>query len=395
MKLKLTLLFLAVASIAMAQKKEMRKIERAIEKENFLEAFEVFNSIDENAVEDKYAGTYQFYKSAILVDLSGAKKASLEDLRAAEGALAQAKILEFDDSDLEASVENSIQIRKLEIANEKVAEGKFKIALLLVEELYASNPSNLDMLYNAGNLAYNNGLYDKAIDKYDLLLEKKYTGEITNYLATNQDGVLEKFSNKTFRDFAIKSKSHTLPTSETTPSNLGDIVLKTVWLYTDQKQNKQKAKLIYETALQNHPKDTSLKLVKADVYLTLGMMEEYKEAIENVDSDITDPKVFDNLGEAAMKSKNYESAVRYFQSSLKLAPDDYFALVSLSNAYLEQGNLEETSAEEQKVFYTNAAGYLEKAHKVKPEEKGIMATLVSLYDFIGMTDKAAEMKAKI
>jgi hypothetical protein len=36
MKLKLTLFFLAVASIAMAQKKEMRKIERAIEKENFL-----------------------------------------------------------------------------------------------------------------------------------------------------------------------------------------------------------------------------------------------------------------------------------------------------------------------------------------------------------------------
>ncbi|MFB0902853.1 MAG: tetratricopeptide repeat protein, partial [Nonlabens sp.] len=236
---------------------------------------------------------------------------------------------------------------------------------------------------------------DKAIEKYDLLLEKKYTGEITNYLATNQDGVVEKFSNKTVRDFSIKSKSHTLPTSETTPSNLGDIVLKTVWLYTNQKQNKQKAILIYETALQNHPKDTSLELVKADVYLTLGMMEEYKEAVENIDLDITDPKVFDNLGQAAMKSKNYESAMRYFKSSLKLAPDDYFALVSLSNAYLETGNLEQTTAAEQQELYLKAIGSLEKAHEVKPEEKAVMGTLLSLYDFLQMKEKSAEIKSKM
>jgi tetratricopeptide (TPR) repeat protein len=288
-----------------------------------------------------------------------------------------------------------MQKRKLDIANEKVAAGEPQIALSLVEEVYEKDPRNLDLLYDAGNLAYTNSVFDKAIEKYDLLLEKKYTGERTNYLATNQDGVVEKFSNKTVRDFSIKSKSHTLPTSETTPSNLGDIVLKTVWLYTNQKQNKQKAILIYETALQNHPKDTSLELVKADVYLTLGMMEEYKEAVENIDLDITDPKVFDNLGQAAMKSKNYESAMRYFKSSLKLAPDDYFALVSLSNAYLETGNLEQTTAAEQQELYLKAIGSLEKAHEVKPEEKAVMGTLLSLYDFLQMKEKSAEIKSKM
>jgi tetratricopeptide (TPR) repeat protein len=395
MKLKLTILFLAVVSLAMAQKREMRKIEKAIDKEDFAEAFGIFNSIDENAVETKYAGTYQFYKAASLIDLTGITKAGLADLRAAEAAFYEAKALGFNDLKLELLLENRMQKRKLDIANEKVAAGEPQIALSLVEEVYEKDPRNLDLLYDAGNLAYTNSVFDKAIEKYDLLLEKKYTGERTNYLATNQDGVVEKFSNKTVRDFSIKSKSHTLPTSETTPSNLGDIVLKTVWLYTNQKQNKQKAILIYETALQNHPKDTSLELVKADVYLTLGMMEEYKEAVENIDLDITDPKVFDNLGQAAMKSKNYESAMRYFKSSLKLAPDDYFALVSLSNAYLETGNLEQTTAAEQEELYLKAIRSLEKAHEVKPEEKAVMGTLLSLYDFLQMKEKSAEIKSKM
>jgi len=395
MKLKLTILFLALASIAIAQKREMRKIEKAIDKQDFVEAFAVFNSIDENAVETKYAGTYQFYKAASLIDLTGLKKASLEDLRAAEAALKKSKDMGFNDLALVSLLEQMIEARKFEIANERAVSGDPKMALSLVEEIYANSPSNLEMLYSAGNLAYNNAMFDKATEKYDILLEKNYTGVVTSYLATNKkNGVVENFSNENFRDTAIKYKTHDNPTSLSSPSNLGDIVLKVVWLYTER-DDKEKAKFIYETALTNYPEDVSLKLVKADIYLTLGMMEEYKEAVENIDVDITDPKVFDNLGEAAMKSKNYESAMRYFQSSLKLAPDDYFALVSLSNAYLETGNLEETTVAEQKELYLKAIRSLEKAHEVNPEEKGVMGTLLSLYDFLQMKEKSAEIKSKM
>jgi tetratricopeptide (TPR) repeat protein len=165
-------------------------------------------------------------------------------------------------------------------------------------------------------------------------------------------------------------------------------------LYTN-KDEKAKAKLIYETALGNYSEDISLKLVKADIYLTLGMMDEYKEAVENTDLNITDPKVYDNLGEAAMKSKNYESAIRYFQSSLEMATDNYFALVSLSNAYLETGNLQETTAKDQKRLYLKAVKSLEKAHEIKPEERGVMGTLISLYDFLEMNDKSAAIKLKM
>jgi tetratricopeptide (TPR) repeat protein len=394
MKLKFTLLFLAVASIAMAQKRELRKIERAIENENFIEALDLFNSIDENAVEDKYAGAYQFYKASVLVDLSGARKASLNDLRAAKAAVEKAKNLEFENPKLEAMLDNFMQVRKLEIANEKVASGDYKEALSLVEELYASNPSNLDMLYNAGNLAYSNEMFDKAIEKYDILLEKNYTGENTSYVAVNAMGVEESFLTKKLRDYAVLSKSHTNPTSETSISKLGGIVLKVVWLYTN-KDEKAKAKLIYETALGNYSEDISLKLVKADIYLTLGMMDEYKEAVENTDLNITDPKVYDNLGEAAMKSKNYESAIRYFQSSLEIVSGNYFALVNLSNAYLETGNLQETNAKDQKRLYLKAVKSLEKAHEIKPEERGVMGTLISLYDFLEMNDKSAAIKLKM
>lgn len=394
MKLKLTILFLAVASITMAQKKEIRKIEKAIEKGAFSKAQEIFQSIDENAVEDKYASAYYFYKAASIMDLTGVKKPTTDDVRKAEASLAKAKELNFEDPKLEPMLNNIIDSRKLEIANDMVAAGKSKEALLLVEELYESHPDNLSMLYNAGNLAYTSEMFDRALDHYTVLLEKKFTGEQISYLATNKSGVVEAFSNQKVRDYAVKARTHSDPSSEKSPSMLGDIVLKTVWLYTN-KGDKAKANNVFEKAQMDFPEDNSLKLVKSDIYLTLGMMDKYKEAIENVGSDIKDPRVFDNLGTAALKAKNYDSAIRYYESSLKLESNNYFALVNLSNANLEKGNLAETSAEDQEVLYKEAVSNLEKAHKIKPEEKGVVATLVSLYDFLGMEEKSAEMKAKM
>ncbi|WP_405377661.1 tetratricopeptide repeat protein [Nonlabens sp. Asnod3-A02] len=394
MKFKLTITFLAIASMAVAQKKEIKKITKAVEKGEFSKAQELFNSIDENSVEAEYAGAYQFFKGANYMDLSGGQPVNLDNLRKAESAIAKSKELGYSNLKFEPILENLILKSKLQIANDKVASGDADMALKLVDELYESNPENLDMLYNAGNLAYSSSKFDVALEKYSSLLEKGYTGVKTTYVATNLNGVVEQFSNEKVRDYSVKAKTHTNPALEKSNSNLGDIVLKTVWLHVN-KEDKVKAKEVYETALNAHPNDQSLKLVKPDVLLTLGMMEEYKEAIENMDSDISDPKVFDNLGAAAIEKKNYESAIRYFKSSLKLESKNYYALVNLSNAYLETGNLETTTAAEQKEFYTQAVSYLEKAHDLKPEDKGVMATLVSLYDFLGMTDKSAQIKSKM
>jgi tetratricopeptide (TPR) repeat protein len=396
MKFKYILFFLASTSIAFAQKKEIRKMERAIENRDVAGALAAFNSIDPNTVEDKYAGQYQFYKAyKIMFDTDRKGVLSLEDVHVAETALEKARELQFTDVKWQPMIENLIQKAKFAIANEKVKAGEPEVAMQLVEELYQSDPTNLDMLYSAGNLAYNNNMYDKAIEKYDLLLDKKYTGEKTNYLATSKEGVVENFPGKTVRDVAIKTKSHTNPVDEKTASNLGDIVLKTVWLYVNKKDDKQKAKTIYERALKNHPNDTSLKLAKADIFLALDMMEEYQDAVENMGSEITDHKVFDNLGTTAFETKNYESAIRYFNASLELEPKGYVALVNISNSYLESGNLKDITAEKQKEMYSQAVIYLEKAHEVKPAEKGIISTLVSLYDFLDMKDKSAAMKAKM
>ncbi|WP_298952640.1 tetratricopeptide repeat protein [uncultured Nonlabens sp.] len=394
MKFKLTITFLAMASLAVAQKKEIKKITKAAEKGEFSKAQKLFNSIDESAVEAKYAGAYEFFKVVNYIDLTGVEPVSLDNLRKSESAIANSKYLGYSNLKLEPILQNFILNSKLQIANDKVKSGDTDTALKLVEELYQSNPENLDMLYNAGNLAYSSAKYDVALKKYSELLEKGYTGVKTTYVATNLNGVVEKFASEQVRDYSVQVKTHTNPDTEKSISNLGDIVLKTVWLHVN-KENKIKAKEVYETAFKNYPSDSSLKLVKPDILLTLGMMEEYKEAIENMDSEVTDPKVFDNLGVAAIEKKNYESAIRYFKSSLKLESNNYYALVNLSNAYLESGNLEKSTVAEQKNFYNQAISCLEKAHVLRPDEKGVKETLVSLYDFLGMTDKSAQMKSKM
>ncbi|WP_124980767.1 tetratricopeptide repeat protein [Nonlabens xiamenensis] len=394
MKIKMTLLFLAFAGLAFAQKKEMRKIERAIQKQDYSQAQSIFKEIDPASVEEDYLADYNFYKAATLIDLTGKNKASLEDLRTAEESMKIAIDKGYENKEYLSYVDTAINARKFELANEALAAQDRETALILVEEMYEKNPDNLQMLYNAANIAYGAEKFDNALNKYQTLLDKNYTGVNTIYTAVNSKGEVDQFSSKKVRDISVKTGSHNSPAEEKTPSNLGDIVLKTVWLYKNDQQM-DKAKEVFETAVQEYPSDQSLQLAKADIYLTLEMMDEYKKASEELSKTVKDPSVYDNLALAALKKKDYDQAINYYSESLALESDNYPALVNVSNAYLEKGNLDSTTYEEQQELYKEAIKHLEKAHLMKPEEKGIIQTLISLYGVFEMEDKIAEMKAKL
>ncbi len=395
MKTRLTIAFLCVAAVCAAQRKEMRTIEKALEKGELQEAYTTFESIDESSVETKYAAEYNLYKAAHTIDIANPqKKVSLEDLRSAEEAYEKAKSLNVDSPQISGMVGNYIVSKKLEVANTLAVAGKTSAARDLVDEIYQMDTQNYDMLYNSANLSYASEDLERALEDYDKLVIAGYTGSEVTYVATNtRNGQEENFPNEKTRALAVKTGGHSDPKEVSSPSKVGDIATKLVWLYKNSKGLKA-AESSYERIQSKYPGDTSLKMARPNILLTLEKTEEYEKAAAKLKQSIDDPAIYENLAMAAFKNKDYDKAIENFEAAIDMEPS-YAAYVNLANSYIERGNLEETTAEGQTEDYKKAVENFEAAHKMKPEEKNIISTLASLYEFLEMPEKAEAMKAKM
>jgi len=395
MKTKLTLLFLAVACIAMAQKKEMKKIEKAIKANDSSKAIELFNSIDVSTLEPEYEGAYSFYKAVTLVGISGESNASEQDVYESFNLIEKAEKLGYDEKDLIAVLQSKAKIRLFSLANEKLQSNDIEAAFTMVSYLSDKDPSNMGMYFDAANMAYQAGKFEIAKEKYQNLLDKKYTGEQVAYLALNKStGQQEGFPSKILRDLAITSGSHANPMEDRTSSQVGSMVTNLVWMHKND-GNEARATSVLEKALKDFSNDQSLKFALADIYLILEMIEEYKAATKSLTEEVKDPKVYDKLALAALKTKDYDQAINYYETSIGLEPINFVAQANLGLSYIEKGNLEATSAQDQLELYKKAIACYEKALSIEAENTLTINTLISLYGVFNMSDKVAEMKAKL
>ncbi|EAS18998.1 hypothetical protein BBFL7_00447 [Flavobacteria bacterium BBFL7] len=395
MKIRLTILLLAFVTIGFAQKREFRKIENAITKGDISNAIEIFNTIEKSEVEDQFKGQYNFYNAAALIDVTGKTKPTLEKAYEALDALKMAESLGYTNPVLMSQVKSYINDSLLEIANTKLKAKDNSGALEIVNRLSDEAPNDLNMLYNAANLAYQVGEFEQAEKQYAELFSKGYTGQTVTYTAVNaQTKVEEVFPNITLRDVSIKTGTHISPSESTSPSQLGRIVTNLVWL---QKNNDDidAAKATFNKAITKYGDDKSVNISKADNYLTLGMMKEYEEANKALSEEVKDPKVYDNLALAAINAKEYDQAIKYYEMSISLKPDNFVSLSNLGVAFVQKGNLESTSAADQEILYKKAISVYEKAHKLDTSNKNVINTLVSLYGVFSMDDKVTAMKAKL
>ncbi|WP_438961923.1 tetratricopeptide repeat protein [Nonlabens sp.] len=394
MKIRLTILFLAITALGFAQKREMKKIEKAVEVGDIPKAMEIFKSINESDLEEKYKGQYSFYKAAYLIDVTGAQKPSLEDAYSAREEFNKAMDLGYKNPILTEQVSNYINQSFLQIANEKLVEDP-GIALDIVKTLVKDSPEDMAMLYSLAVLSYQTGNFDIAKDSFQKLLDKGYTGQKTTFIAVNKETNQEEvFPSETLRNVSIQTGSHLKPTQSKTPSLLGMVVSNLVWLQKES-GNLEKAKETYNGAISKYPNDMSLIAAKADIFLTLGMMDDYEKAVRSLSEDIDDPKVLNNLAQAAIDKKEYDKAIRYYKSSIELDPNNFVSKANLGLAYIEKGNAKEITYDEQQSFYNKATESYEGAHELKPENKPIINTLISLYGALNMDEKLAAMKAKL
>ncbi len=278
--------------------------------------------------------------------------------------------------------------------------------------VYMLDKTKPDNLYYAASYAVNAGDYDTALKYYDELKSIKYSGEGMLYFATNAaNGKEEQFPNKADRDKFVTLKSHTSPRDEKVPSKRGEIY-KNVALILVQKNKIEEAKAAFVEAKQANPTDITLMINEADLYAKLKDFDTYKKLINQIlEKNPNDATLIYNLGVVSLEADQLTEAEKYFNRALELDPKMGNAYLNLSAVKLrpdadivkEMNNLG-TSAKDNKRYdelkkqrvtmFQSAMPYLEKAHQIDPNNEDVITNLLSVYNFLEMTDKYKALKAK-
>lgn len=287
----------------------------------------------------------------------------------------------------------------------------YKDGAKLLYNIYLFDPSRQEMLYNAANFAVAAEDYDAALGYYDQLKKLNYSGEGTAYIATNlASGNDDSFATKEERDKMITIKTHINPRVEQIPSRRGEIY-KNIALILVQKGKIDEAKAAIAEAKRVNPDDTSLLMTEADLYLSLKDTETYKRLISQVlEKNPNNADLVYNLGVINMQSNNFADAEMYFNKAIQIDPKYTNAYVNLSALKLKEDqkivdemNSLGTSEKENKRYdvlkkqretlFRSALSPLEKAYELDPKNDLVIDNLLSVYNFLGMKEKYAALKA--
>lgn len=168
-----------------------------------------------------------------------------------------------------------------------------------------------------------------------------------------------------------------------------------------------------EEGKAKYPGSKNLLLLETNIYLQDESKME--QAIQNLNTtiadDLSNPSLYYARGTLYQKNpETMDKAEADFKKCVELDPNHFEANYNLGALYVnqssdiqeqmnaldfsEQKKYDELKAKRDELF-KKAIAPLEKAAELKPEEKGVMATLLELYGKTGQTDKYNEMKAKL
>ena len=302
------------------------------------------------------------------------------------------------------------------ILNSAVALGtqkKYAEGAQLLHSVYLMDKTNADNLYFAASYAVNAQDYDTALQYYEELKTMKYSGEGTSYLATSVlTGEVVPFNNKADRDKMVTFKTHINPKEEKVPSKRGEIY-KNYALILVQKNRIEDAKAAFAEAKAETPNDVSLLVNESDLYLKLKDYVTYKKLVSDIlAKNPNDADLIYNLGVVTLEADQLEESEGYFKralainpkyanaylnlAALKLKPDEKLVLEMNKLGTSEKENKRyEVLKKQREAVFQSALPYLEKGYELAPDNADVSTNLLSVYNFLEMTDKYKALKAKI
>lgn len=405
---------LVLTTLTFAQKKELKKADRALEKQEFTEAMTHLKEAEAllgQADADQKA-EFHLYKAEALTGL--ANGGDYNKLREASEELLKAKeMLGSSMQDRQDLATNNLRIALVNSAISDQNKSSFATAAEKLENAYKISPADTSYLYYAAGNLVNGKDFDKAITLYEKLMNMGYTGIQMQYIATNTEtGKEDYFGTKEERDNAVKFAGYEKPVDKLAESVQPDILQKVTLIYINKGEN-EKALAVMQRAREANPDDVNLMRSEADLAYKMGDMDKYNKLMEEVvKTDPNNPELYYNLGVSAASIGRVEKAKEYYGKALELKPDYSYALINMAGVTLqneakiieEMNGLGTSSAdnkrydelkEERENMYKEALPYLERASKAVPDNVEVIRTLMNMYSQLGMYDKQKEMKAKL
>ena len=302
------------------------------------------------------------------------------------------------------------------ILNYAIALGNDKKYSEAAKALYTSyelDKKDQDNLYYASTYAITANDYDLALKYYQELKDLKYSGEKTTFLARNiTTDKEESFPTKDMRNKMITFKTHDQPRDQNEPSKRGEIY-KNVALILVQQGKIEEAKKAIQDAKAENPGDDSLMLTEADLYLQLKDYDGYKKVVNQlIEKNPNDADLVYNLGVIAFDGGQMVEAEQYFRRAVAINPQYANAYVNIAaikfkedKLVVDKMNALGTSAADNKKYdaykaeraatFKGLLPLLEKAYAIEPENQNVIYNLMTVYNYLEMTTKYKELKAKV
>lgn len=417
MKKQIALVFglMMVSTVTFGQKKELKKAEKALSALNYSEALALLNQAEVKFAEMDKKQVVQFYLIKTEALLGTGEEVSDNNLANAVEALSQAKLRGFNSESQERSDRIVGTLRGVFVNKAIAAQNseQYARAAELLTQGYTLSPTDTSFLYYAAGNLVNGQMFDRALEKYNQLLDMGYTGIKEEFYAVSKaSGEEVLFESRAQREEGIKFGLYEQPRDVKTESVESDLLQKVTLIYINQGQDEQAVALM-DRARAANPNDVNLMRSEADLAYKMGDMEKYRSVMEQVvKTDPNNPELFYNLGVSAMQVGENEQAKAYYARALELDPSYSFAQINMASLILqgEQDIVEEmnslgTSAaddrrydelkEIRKQMYRDALPYLEGASQTVPDNVEVLRTLMNLYSQLGMTPEYKAAKAKV
>ncbi|WP_298324908.1 tetratricopeptide repeat protein [uncultured Dokdonia sp.] len=407
-------LFLAIAlaatSMAFAQKKEVKAIEKAIKSGSYTEAKTLLGAAEAltTNMDEKTKEKFMLLKAQAYL---GVDNQNQEDLEKAAIAYSDLKDTKYS-NEAEAGLANVTNA----YINGAVADQNgqdYASAATKLEKAYNLSKKDTVYLYFAASNAINGKDYDTALGYYEQLKDLGFKGREVSYVATNvETSEVENFASKQERDLQVLAKTHVKPEEQLGDSKSAEIAKNIALIYISKDEN-EKALAAMADARKENPDDILLLRSEADIYLKMKKMDKYQEVIAKVlEKDPNNPELLYNLGVSSDQQGNKEKAKEYYMKAVELDPTyaaayNNIAVLILSDerAIVDEMNSLGTSKADYDKYdalklkrqdvYKNAVPYLEKALTAKPDYLDVARSLYGIYEQLGETSKADAMKANI
>ncbi len=401
---------LVFATMTFAQKKEVKALEKSIKSGSYGEAKGLVGAAEAlmSGMDGKTKEKFLLLKAQAYL---GVDNKNFDDLKKAAEAFDMLKDTKYA-TEGETGKANAVAAM-VNTAVEDQNSNKYEEAGKKLEEAYQYSGDNKDYLFFAASNYLNAKKYDKAGSIFENLLESGYSGQRELFYAVDAaTGEKKEFSSKQERDFSVLSKAYIKPTKELSESREATITNYLIAIYSLNGSN-EKALTLLDKAIANNPNDSKLLVSKANTYLKMDNMEMYKNTISKVlEMDPNNAELQYNLGVSEDQLGNKENARKYYQKAIDLDPkyaaayNNIAALILSNDQRLmdEMNSLGTSNADydrydalkaQRQGLYREAMPYLEKALAAKPDYLGVAKTLYNIYQQLGESSKADEVKAKI